>query len=127
MMLTQRVAHERLARICHVDYDREMAFVIEGPDPKSGERVIMVAGRLGRLHGVNDAGFSLLVNDQFQGQGLGKKYLNELLQIAKAEKVKRVIAYMSVDNLPLQKICEDLGFRLIRAPGAPIVHAEIEF
>ncbi len=126
MMLNQRVAHERLARICHVDYDREMAFVVEGPDPKTGERVIMVAGRLGRLHGVNDAGFSLLVNDQFQGEGLGKKFLNELIAVAKAEKVDRVVAFMSADNLALQHICEDLGFRLIRAPGAPIVHAEID-
>ena len=31
MLLDDRVTHERLARICHCDYDREIALVIERP------------------------------------------------------------------------------------------------
>jgi len=30
MMLTERLVHERLARICHSDYDREITLVAEG-------------------------------------------------------------------------------------------------
>ena len=29
LKLTQRTAHERLTRICFIDYDREMALVVE--------------------------------------------------------------------------------------------------
>lgn len=37
MKLSQRVAHERLRRICFIDYDREMALVVDGKDRgKSG-------------------------------------------------------------------------------------------
>ena len=36
MKLSQRTAHERLTRICFIDYDREMALVAERRDP-SGE------------------------------------------------------------------------------------------
>ena len=35
MLLSQRVAHERLSRICFVDYEREIAVVAEGNDPQS--------------------------------------------------------------------------------------------
>ena len=46
--LTQRIAHERLTRICFIDYDREMALVAERQDPESGEREIMGVARLSR-------------------------------------------------------------------------------
>ena len=37
MKLSQRVAHERLTRICFIDYDREMALVAEKPHaPRPG-------------------------------------------------------------------------------------------
>ena len=38
MNLDQRTAHERLTRICFIDYDREMALVAEQTDPETGER-----------------------------------------------------------------------------------------
>ena len=46
----QRVAHERLTRLCFIDYDREMALVVERKDPKSGERAILAIGRLSKVH-----------------------------------------------------------------------------
>ncbi len=125
MMLSQRVTHERLSRICFVDYSQEMAFVVEGPDPATGERRIMVAGRLSRVHGTNDATFSMLVNDQFQGQGLGKRYLQELLQIARAEKLEHVRANIAPENQAMQAICKEMGFDLRHKPGTMIVEAEI--
>jgi acetyltransferase len=36
MKLDQRTAHERLTRICFIDYDREMALVAERTDPRPG-------------------------------------------------------------------------------------------
>ncbi len=56
MNLSQRVAHERLTRICFIDYDREMALVAERRDPKTGEREILGVGRLVKLLGTNDGG-----------------------------------------------------------------------
>ncbi len=125
MMLSQRVMHERLSRVCFVDYSQEMAFVVDGPDPANGERRIMVAGRLSRVHGTNDATFSMLVNDQFQGQGLGKRYLQELLQIARAEKLEHVRANIAPENQAMQSICKEMGFDLRHKPGTLIVEAEI--
>ena len=37
MNLEQRTTHERLTRICFIDYDREMALVAEHRNPETGE------------------------------------------------------------------------------------------
>ncbi len=125
LMLSQRVTHERLSRICFVDYDREMAFVVEGVDPELHERRIMVAGRLSRIHGTDDASFSMLVNDRYQGQGLGTRYLTELLEVARREKLQHVRASISQENETMQEICKRLGFKIKPMPGSPMVEAEI--
>jgi acetyltransferase len=51
----------------------------------------------------------MLVNDKFQGQGLGKELLKRLLEVAKSEKIKRVIAIISPENEAMQKLCRELG------------------
>ncbi|HYP09368.1 MAG TPA: acetate--CoA ligase family protein [Bryobacteraceae bacterium] len=38
MKLEQRIAHDRLAKICFVDYDRQMVLVAERTNPQSGYR-----------------------------------------------------------------------------------------
>ncbi len=126
MQLSQRVTHERLSRICFVDYDRELAFVAEGNDPQTGVRRIFAAGRLSRLHGSDTARLSLLVNDAFQGHGLGSEMVKRLLEIGRKEKLRRVTARISNDNLAMQKLCERLGFRLTPQENTPLVMAELD-
>jgi acetyltransferase len=46
--LSQRVEHERLTRICFIDYDRTMALVVERPHPETGEQEIIAVGRLNK-------------------------------------------------------------------------------
>ena len=71
MTLSSRVAHERLTRICFIDYDREMALVAEYQDPQSGDQEIVGVGRLSKIRGNNEAEFALLVSDRFQRKGIG--------------------------------------------------------
>ena len=44
LKLTQRTSHERLTRACFIDYDREMALVVEGTNA-AGEPEILAVGR----------------------------------------------------------------------------------
>ena len=55
MKLTARVAHERLTRICFIDYDREMALVADRKNPETGEHEIRGVGRLSKIRGTDDA------------------------------------------------------------------------
>ncbi len=126
LMLSQRVTHERLSRICFNDYDREIALVPEMIDPNTGERKILAVGRLSKIHGANEAQFTLLVSDQYQGRGLGKELLCRLLQIGHDEGLSRITAQILDDNQSMQQMCERLGFRLRPVPGSSMVQAEID-
>jgi acetyltransferase len=112
LKLEQRIAHERLTRICFIDYDREMALVAEWPNPKNGDKEILGVGRLSKMHGRNDAEFSVLIRDDFQLQGLGSELLKRLLAIARDEKLDHVIAVMSAENVAMRKIAARTGFQL---------------
>jgi acetyltransferase len=126
MKLSTRVAHERLTRICFIDYDREMALVVSRRPTHPGRHEILAVGRLSRLLGANAAEFALLVADPYQGQGLGVELLGRLLQIARDEGLRIVTAEMLRNNRPMQRVCEKLGFRLRYDPEDQVVHAEIE-
>src|SRR5208337_2409267 len=101
LSLSRRVAHERLLRICFVDYDREMVLVAEHTDPATGERRIMGVGRMNKLHAKNEAEVAALVTDQYQKMGLGHELLRRIVQIARDEKVGAVSAEMLPDNLAM--------------------------
>ena len=113
MQYDQRVAHERLARICHIDYDREMALVAEHEDPESGEEIIVAGGRLVREHNTNAAEFAMLVRDDYQQEGVGTELLRRLVDIGRKEGLKRITADILVQNTGMQHVCEKVGFDII--------------
>ncbi|MCC6728664.1 MAG: bifunctional acetate--CoA ligase family protein/GNAT family N-acetyltransferase [Chthonomonadales bacterium] len=123
MKLSQRVAHERMVRICFNDYDREVALVAEDREPETGTPRILGVARLSRLHGHNESEFSLLVNDRFHGLGLGTELLSRLLAVARDEHLDTVLADILPENYVMQHICEKLGFDLKRGIDEDMVKA----
>jgi acetyltransferase len=111
IMLEERVMHERLARICHVDYDREIALVAETTDT-SGERNVMGIVRLSRIHATNEARLSILVGDPYQGIGLGGELVRRAVDVARSEHMDRLTAILTEDNLVMRRIFEKLGFSM---------------
>jgi acetyltransferase len=126
LQLRRRVAHERLIRICFIDYSREMALVVEHRDSASGEPEILAVGRLIKIHGTDCAEFAVLVTDKAQGKGLGSELLRRLLQIGRDEGICRIRAEILPENLPMQRVSEKLGFRLRHDVEERIVKAELD-
>ncbi|HTK94210.1 MAG TPA: bifunctional acetate--CoA ligase family protein/GNAT family N-acetyltransferase [Terriglobales bacterium] len=123
--LDWRTAHERLQRICFIDYDREMALVVEQRDPISGSRHLLAIGRLSKLHGTNQAEFSVLVADQYQRQGLGSELLQRLIQVGRDEKLARITANVLPENTEMQTVLQRLGFEVHTAEDGTLLAAEI--
>ncbi len=123
MNLDDRTAHQRLARICFIDYGREMALVAEHELPGDGREIVAV-GRLSRdrLAG-EDAEFSLLVADPWQGRGVGRELLGRLIEVGQREKVSRIYADILGANLRMQRLCQRLGFNLDDESGG-VIRAE---
>ncbi len=113
--LSQRVAHDRLTRICFIDYDREMVLVAV----RQGEgREIAGVGRLSKLYGGDEAEFAILIKDDYQGQGLGTELLSRLLQVARDEAdIGRVVAYILPENTGMKRVSQNLGFDLSYEEG----------
>ncbi|MGD1713200.1 bifunctional acetate--CoA ligase family protein/GNAT family N-acetyltransferase [Dapis sp. BLCC M172] len=124
LKLSRRIAHERLTRICFIDYHREMALVADYKNPETGSHEILGVGRLSKSHGVNEAEFAMLVSDRYQRQGLGTELLLRLVQVGRDEKLKRIVATVLAENTPMQRVCEKVGFQLQR--GAGVVEAKID-
>ena len=51
-----------------------------------------------------------LVSDKFQGEGIGMELVKRLINVAKQEKIKTIIAVMSPENETMKVICQKTGF-----------------
>lgn len=126
MKLKTRVAHDRLSRICFIDYNREIALVMECKKPESQETEFLGIGRLSKLHGANEAEFSMIVSDRHQKQGVGSELLRNLIEIGKDENLKAISADILLQNKGMQRVCEKLGFKLTVNHADEVVNARKE-
>ncbi|HUI77354.1 MAG TPA: bifunctional acetate--CoA ligase family protein/GNAT family N-acetyltransferase [Bryobacteraceae bacterium] len=126
MNLEQRVRHERLTRICFIDYDRAMAMVAERRDPETGNSEILAVSRMTKVQWANEAEVAIIVSDRWQGRGLGKELMARLLIIAADEKLDRLTAEMLPENRSVMRVCEKLGFTLKHSLEDEVVRAEFK-
>jgi acetyltransferase len=120
----QLVSHEQLARMCFIDYDREMALVAETTEP-NGQKNIIAMGQLTKLHGSDQAEFAILVSDEHQRSGLGTELLSRLLNFARDEGIENVVAEILPQNEGMRRVCRKLGFHLKRVPESGVIEANI--
>jgi acetyltransferase len=123
--LSQRIAHERLTRVCFIDYAREMALVAEQRDA-AGDPVILAVGRLMKQRGANEAEFAILVADTCQRQGLGTELLRRLVQIGRDEKLARIVASIDADNRDMQIVSTRVGFAVTYDPHEQLMKARLD-
>ncbi|HNO92644.1 MAG TPA: GNAT family protein, partial [Anaerolineales bacterium] len=110
MMFQERVVHERLSRICHCDYDREIALVAE--KKVDGESIIMGVVRLSKLHANSEGRLSILVADPYQGTGLGGEMVRRMIDVAKQEHLEKISAILTDDNQVMGQLFKKLGFTI---------------
>ena len=125
LKLTQRTAHERLTRACFIDYDREMALVVERPNAQ-GEQEILAVGRMSKLHGKNEAELAAVAIDEAQHQGLGTELYRLLVELAREEKLSKVISNMLPENREMRAMCVRLGFQMFSSLEDNMIRAELE-
>lgn len=110
--LKQRTEHARLARLCFIDYDREIALVAVRNDPLTRRNEIIGVGRLCKAYGKNEAEFAVVVSDRWQKRGLGTLLLQRLVDIARMERLGRLRGAVLGENQAMRRLCERVGFRI---------------
>jgi acetyltransferase len=123
--LHQRTTHDRLTRICFIDYDREIALVAERRDPQTQERQIIALGNLTRMHRGNDAEVAVITSDDYHGRGLGSEMLRRLLRVARDERFERIVATTLPENQQMCAMLKRLGFQVSINLDDNLVEAEL--
>jgi acetyltransferase len=108
--LLKDTPHEVRVRYCNIDYDREIAIVAELSE---GDRKrILGVGRLSIEPDEKTGELAFIIGDQWQGQGLGSKVVDFVLEIAKEMRVETVYAIMLPDNRRALNLTKKMGFKL---------------
>ena len=110
--LSARVAHERLIRKCFIDYDREMALVVEAADRETHQRQILGVGRVARQRDPQEGEVAVLVGDRFQNLGVGTELLRRLIGVARGEGYARMVAHILPENVHMRKLAQHFQFEI---------------
>lgn len=111
MPLQTRIAHDRLVTVCKPNHACEAVLVAEWTDPV-GQRHIVGIGRLEDLPGSRNEAceFAVIVADAWQGRGIGRRLLAELVEMARAAGRRRIVGDILPDNTHMQRMVQSLGF-----------------
>ena len=101
--------HEVRVRYCNIDYDREIAIVAESSED---HKRILGVGRLSIEPDGKTGELAFIIGDKWQGQGLGTKMVDFVLEIAKEMRVETVYAIMLPDNRRALNLTKKMGFKL---------------
>jgi acetyltransferase len=120
LKLESRIRHERLTRVCFIDYDRQMALVAE----KAGE--IIGIGRLVKSPLKTEAEVAVIVSDAFHRKGIGRELVARLVRFAREEGLERLVAYVLTQNPAMQKLLEGQGFVFSSGPDPEVLEGEMK-
>jgi acetyltransferase len=112
--LVKTLSRDSLIRLCHLDYDREMALtavLTEGGDPH-----LLGVARYYLHPETGSAEFAIVVNDAYQRQGLGRHLMQQLIAIARERGVRCLVGQVLAENEPMLHLMHTLGF----APPLPV-------
>ncbi len=88
--------------------------------------MILGVARLSKLHGANEAEIAALLMDRYHGKGLGSELVRRLIEIAREEKIERLLADILPENYDMPRLCKKLGFRLRHDVAEHLVKGELE-
>jgi acetyltransferase len=122
--LVKTLSRDRLIRLCHLDYDREMALVaVANAD---GRPHILGVSRYYLDPESGDAEFAVVVGDAWQGHGLGWHLMERLIAIARERGVKRLVGYVLSENSAMLQLMGELGFTVSPSVEEAAVEAVLE-
>jgi len=102
------INHDLIMRYTQIDYDREIALIGElgeGEDKKMVGVVRLISDSFNQT-----AEFAIVVADPWQGQGLGNKFTDFILAVAKKRGLKKVYAKYLPDNQRIEHIFKKRNF-----------------
>ncbi|HMF12487.1 MAG TPA: GNAT family N-acetyltransferase, partial [Gemmataceae bacterium] len=122
--LVKTLSRDSLIRLCHLDYDREMALTAvlqEGGEPR-----LLGVSRYYLHPETGTAEFAVVVSDTYQRQGLGRHLMQRLIAIARERGVQRLVGQVLAENMPMLRLLRSLGFSSPVSVEDQVVRVELD-
>jgi acetyltransferase len=104
------ISHDWLVSYCNIDYDRHIAIVAEIKEEEK-RRIIGVA-RLVVQPDLNSGQYAVVVHDNSQRRGLGRKLMEILIRIGRDKGLDEIYGEVLPDNEKMLGLCRDLDFTM---------------
>ena len=122
--LLKRLTHDSLIRLCHLDYDREMALVAvqreaDGPHFLGVSRYYLDPER-------QSAEYAVVVGDPWHGKGLGRHLMQRLIDVARQRGIRRLVGPVLRENTGMLTLVRDLGFSVRDTADPAVVETTLE-
>jgi acetyltransferase len=102
--------HERLARYCQLDYERELAFVALIKEGPALERIIAEV-RMLKMPDLETAELAIIVTDEWQGHGIGPMLIDYCIKIARDLQTKTLWMEILKTNSRMLHLAKSSGFK----------------
>jgi len=123
--IVRNLPHSDLVRFCNIDYDREMAIIAEVNE--GGRRREIGVGRVITEPDRRRGEFAVVISDQYQGKGLGRKLVDMLIDIAEGKKLESIYGVVLRDNQNMLSLCREMGFTLRSEEDVVRVELQLEY
>ena len=108
-----QMSREKSCNLVSVDQSKDLALCIVRQ--KGSAVQIQAVGRYYLLPAANSCEVAFVTREKYQGQGMAKRLLDEMIAIAKARGLDAMLAYVRADNQPMLSVFEKAGF--VRLPA----------
>jgi acetyltransferase len=108
------VTKEYIERLTTVDLARDMA--LAATLMLEGREVLIGVARYVREAGAPACEFAIVIADDWQGRGIGRRLMEKLIAVAKARGLATMYGDVLSTNQSMLDFCRKLGFTLARHP-----------
>jgi acetyltransferase len=110
-----KVTPEWIDSMTHIDYHRHMAFAVT--TVSDGVEQFVGVGRYVVDAVKSSAEVALVLADAWQGQGLGRRLLETLLEHAESEGIREAAGVVLASNVAMLRLVRSMGFTVKPEPG----------
>ena len=110
-----KVTPEWIDSMTHIDYHRHMAFAVT--TVSDGVEQFVAVGRYVVDAVKSSAEVALVLADAWQGQGLGRRLLETLLEHAESAGIREAAGVVLATNVAMLRLVRSMGFTVSPEPG----------
>lgn len=123
--MVRMLSRDSLIRLCHLDYDRDLALAALHRDAEGHSHITAVA-RYSLRPETGVAEFAVVVGDAWQRRGLDSHLMGRLIEIARERGMRQFVGPIIAENRPMLNMVRKLGFTIRETPDNSVVEAVLD-